>query len=257
MKPRNLPITLVIIATALLWTGPFAYASEADDAIVAQFKRAYVTRVLLKDDSVSAEAKDGIVILTGTVADAAHKNLAQETAEGIPGVTRVDNRLATTAEVATDNADTWIGRKVRLTLLLHRNVDAGRTVVMVKDGVVILSGPSTSTAQSDLTTEYAKDIDGVKSVKNEMVVETAPAGAKPERTAGEALDDASITAQVKTALMMHRSTSALKTGVETRVGVVSLTGIARNAAELSLVTKLVTDVQGVKDVRNQMTLAAK
>jgi osmotically-inducible protein OsmY len=75
-----------------------------------------------------------------------------------------------------------------------------------------------------------------------------------ERTAGEKIDDASITAQVKTALMTHRSTSALKTKVTTRDGEVTLTGIAKNAAEKSLVTKLITDIQGVTSVKNQMTV---
>jgi osmotically-inducible protein OsmY len=33
-----------------------------------------------------------------------------------------------------------------------------------------------------------------------------------------------------------------------------VTGIAKNAAEKSLVTKLVTDIQGVTDVMNEMTV---
>lgn len=69
-------------------------------------------------------------------------------------------------------------------------------------------------------------------------------------------DDASITAQVKAALTTHRSTSAVKTKVETHNGEVTLTGIAKNAAEKALVTKLVTDIQGVTRVNNEMTLAA-
>ena len=75
-----------------------------------------------------------------------------------------------------------------------------------------------------------------------------------ERTAGEKIDDASVTAQVKTALLTHRSTGALKTKVETRNGEVTLTGIAKNDAEKALVTKLVTDIQGVASVKNQMTV---
>jgi hyperosmotically inducible periplasmic protein len=54
--------------------------------------------------------------------------------------------------------------------------------------------------------------------------------------------------------LSHRSTSALKTKVETTDGVVTLSGIAKNAAEKSLVTKLVTDVNGVSSVVNNMTI---
>ena len=47
--------------------------------------------------------------LTGTVSEESHKTLAHETAAGLPGVARVDNQLATQAEAAAENADTWIG----------------------------------------------------------------------------------------------------------------------------------------------------
>jgi osmotically-inducible protein OsmY len=54
--------------------------------------------------------------------------------------------------------------------------------------------------------------------------------------------------------MSHRSTSAAKTNVVTRDGEVTLTGIAKNAAEKALVTKVVSDIQGVDKVKNEMTL---
>ena len=71
---------------------------------------------------------------------------------------------------------------------------------------------------------------------------------------GEAIDDASITGLVKTALLYHRSTSVLTTTVETTEGVVKLGGKAKNAAEKDLATKLVSDVHGVKKVVNNMTV---
>ena len=246
------PITLAATVAAMLVSSLPLRASEADQKIESAFKKSYVCATYLKDDAIKTEAKDGVVTLTGTVAEESHKILAEETAANLPGVTRVDNQLATKAEVVAENADTWIGRKVRLALLFHRNVNAVKTVVEVKDGVVTLKGEASSTAQKELTTEYARDIEGVKEVKNGMTVAATPQPA--ERTAGQKMDDASITAQVRTALLTHRSTSAMKTKVETRDGEVSLTGIAKNAAEKSLVTKLVGDIEGVTGVKNQMTV---
>lgn len=239
-------------AAALIGASAPLRASEADDRIESSFKKTYVYQKYLKDDSITAEAEEGVVKLTGTVAEESHKKLAQETAEGLLGVTRVDNRLATKAEAAAESADTWIGRKVNLTLLFHRNVDAGDTIIEVKDGVVTLKGNASSVAQKELTAEYASDIGGVKEVKNEMTVAAKPEPA--ERTEAEKVDDASVTAQVKTALSNHRSTSSIKAKVETRNGEVMLTGIAKNAAEKTLVTKLVTDIRGVTGVKNQMTV---
>ena len=78
--------------------------------------------------------------------------------------------------------------------------------------------------------------------------------ATPGPTVGDKIDDASITAQVKSTLLSHSSTSALHTSVSTTDGVVTLGGIAKNDAEKSLVTKLVTDINGVTSVINNMTV---
>ena len=126
------------------------------------------------------------------------------------------------------------------------------TEVNTKDGIVTLKGDADNQAQIDLTTEYAKDVDGVKDIKNEMTVSKTLK--KTHETVGEKIDDASITAQVKMMLLFHRSTSAVNTKVETNNSVVTLSGKAKNTAEQDLVTKLVEDVKGVKSVKNQMTV---
>jgi len=167
----------------------------------------------------------------------------------LPGVKSVDNRLGVKGERPAENSDAWLVTKVKTTLLFHSNVSA-ITEVSAKGGIVTLRGNAASQAQKDLTTEYAKDVEGVKDVNNEMTVSGTP---KKKATMGEKIDDASITAQVKMTLLSHRSTSAVHTKTETKNGVVSLSGKAENAAEIDLVTKLVSDVKGVKSVKNKMT----
>ncbi|MCG6535003.1 MAG: BON domain-containing protein, partial [Syntrophales bacterium LBB04] len=92
---------------------------------------------------------------------------------------------------------------------------------------------------------------GVKEVKNELTV-AVPSKKTGRKTIGEkmdtiggSIDDASITAQVRMALLFHRSTSLLNTKVETNNGVVTLYGKAKNGAEKGLVTKFVNDIHGV------------
>jgi osmotically-inducible protein OsmY len=179
--------------------------------------------------------------------------MADDIAEALPGVRNVDNRITITGDRPTENSDTWVSMKVKSALLFHRSVSATKTEVFVTDGVVTLKGEAQNQAQKDLTTEYAKDVDDVKSVDNQMTVATIDT--KPDETAGATIDDASITAQVKSSLLSHRSTGVLRTKVETTEGVVTLGGIARNDAEKALVTKLATDINGVKSVVNNMTVA--
>jgi hyperosmotically inducible periplasmic protein len=247
------PFALSVIAGALLITSPSLRASSTDSRIESSAAKSYVFKTVLKDDSITTESKDGIVTLTGTVADANHKSLAEDTVEGLPGVKSVDNQLLVKGEQPAEHSDTWIGWKVKSALLFHRNVSATGTDVDVKDGIVTLTGQASSVAQKELTTEYAKDVDNVKEVNNEMTI--APAPAAPDATISDKIDDASITAQVKSSLLSHHSTSAIHTGVSTTDGVVTLTGIAKNDAEKSLVTKLTTDINGVTSVINNMTIA--
>src|ERR1035437_10390779 len=246
---RIYPLALLVATGALLVASTSLRAAETDDRIVSSATKSYVFKTYLKDDSIKTVSKDGAVTLTGTVAESSHKTLVENTVESLPGVKSVDNQLTVKGEQPAEHSDMWISVKVKTSLLFHRNVSAIGTKVYVKDGIVTLQGEASSLAQKELTTEYAKDIDNVKEVKNEMTIAKTPA--KPGETIGETIDDASITAQVKSALLTHRSTSAQKT----TDGVVTLSGIAKNAAEKSLVTKLVTDIDGVKSVINNMTIA--
>ena len=254
-------LALLAATSALLVTGTSLRATETDSRIESSAKKSYVFKTYLKDDSIKTESKNGAVILTGTVAESSHKSLAQDTIEGLPGVTSVDNRLKVKGENYTEHSDGWVGVKVKTALLFHRNVRATKTEVNVNGGIVTLSGEASSMAQKELTTEYAKDVEGVKEVKNEMTVvpttttTTTTTLSQRAETNGEKIDDASITAQVKSTLMSHRSTSALKTKVSTTDGVVTLSGKAKNDAEKSLVTKLVTDIDGVVSVVNNMTIS--
>lgn len=222
-----------------------AFASSADDAIESSFKKSYVYRTYLKDEKINISSKEGAVILSGEVFDDAHKPMAESTAEALLGVKSVENKIVIREDRLPENSDTWIRMKVQTALVFHSQVSASKTEVYVSNGVVTLKGTAASAARRDLTTEYAKKVEGVKSVVNQMKL------VKPE-TVAETIDDASITAQVKMTLVLHSSTSAMRTSVKTKDGIVTVSGKAQNNAEIDLVTKLVEDVDGVTHIINTM-----
>ncbi len=248
------PLTLAAVVSTLIISSSPLRAASTDSRIESSAAKSYTFKTTLKDDSIKTASKDGVVTLTGTVAEASHKSLAGDTVASLPGVKSVDNQLVVSGEQPAEHSDTWISMKVKTALLFHRNVSASRTSVNVKDGVVILTGEASTLAQKELTTEYAKDIDHVKTVVNDMTIAKTPAA--PEATTGDKIDDASITAEVKSSLLSHHSTSALHTTVSTTDGIVTVSGIAKNDAEKSLVTKLATDINGVNSVVNNMTIGA-
>jgi osmotically-inducible protein OsmY len=224
-----------------------AYASDLDDSIETSFKKSYVYKTYLKDEQIKISSKEGVVTLSGSVFEDTHKPMAQNTAEALSGVKSVNNQIVIREDRLPENSDTWIRMKVQTALVFHSNVSASKTEVSVKNGVVTLKGEAGSSAKKELTTEYAKNVEGVKSVINNMKL------TKPE-TMSEKMDDASITAQVKMTLLLHASTSAIRTNVTTKDGVAMVSGKAQNAAEIDLVTKLVEDVDGVLKVVNTMSI---
>ena len=249
MKTMYRVVVMMMAVAALLMLSATVYASK-DSRIESSAKKSYVFKTYLQADDIKIQSKDGAVTLTGTVSEESHKSLAQETVASLPGVKSVDNRLEIKGTPPAKNSDAWITTKVKTVLLFHRNVSAV-TEVNTTGGIVTLRGHAASGAEKDLTTEYAKDVEGVKDVKNEMAVGKT---GKRKQTVGEKIDDASITAQVKMTLLYHRSTSALNTSVATKRGVVTLSGKAKNAAEKDLAAKYANDVKGVKSVNNQMTI---
>jgi osmotically-inducible protein OsmY len=242
-----------VLTVALLSAGAPAHAaSKTDNRIEASARKSYVFQNYLKGDDITIQSRDGVVTLTGSVLEESHKSLAQETVAELPGVKKVDNQLVVKGDSPAVNSDLWLATKVKTTLLFHRNVNALKTEVSVKDAIVTLRGDAASKAQKELTTEYAKDVTGVKDVMNEMTI--SGASTRKDESVGGKIDDASITAQVKIVLLYHRSTSAVSTKVKTKNGVVTVSGKAGNAAEKALVTKLAGDVHGVKNVTNRMTI---
>src|ERR1700752_706323 len=74
------------------------------------------------------------------------------------------------------------------------------------------------------------------------------------KSVGEAIDDGSITAQVKTALLNDPVVAGLKIDVDTFKGVVTLSGAAKSPAERDKAIALARQVKGVKDVKSTLQI---
>lgn len=260
MKKALFLLSLILAVSFTVLSTVNVYASATDTRIESSAKETYVFKTYLKDDDIKVKSNSGDVTLTGTVGEESHLALANDTVTGLPGVKSVDNKLTMKNENPVAGTDAWLITKVKFTLLFNRNVNAIGTNVTCDNGIITLRGAARSMAQKDLTTEYAGDVEGVKSVNNEM---TVPKEAKQDKSKvvtkleaiSDSVDDASITAMVKGTLLYHRSTSALNTSVETKDGTVTLSGTAKNGAEKDLAEKFTSGVHGVKGVVNNITIS--
>jgi len=244
-------LMLMMGAVGLLFTGSL-FSQDTDRRIESSAKKSYVFITYLKGDDIQVRSRDGVVTLTGTVSEDSHLSLAADTVADLPGVKNVDNRLTVKGGIPERNSDAWIQMKIKTMLLLHGNLDGANIQVDVRDGRVTLHGEAGSIPEKELTTEYVKDIEGVRDVDNMMTVAKVPHEA--HKSVGEFIDDASILSQIKLALLFHRGTNVFKTDITVDKGVVTVTGKARNAAEIELVTRRIEDIHGVRTIHNRMIL---
>ncbi len=183
----------IIMATAV---APLQ-ASDMDRRVESTIKNSYNYKTYLMQDDISVNAAAGVVTLSGMVLSDSDRVLAGETAAGTAGVRSVINELKVKNEQPAEQSDGWITMKVKSALAYHKHVSATGTEVETVGGVVTLKGKVATQAQKELTTEYVKDVDGVKQVDNQQIV----VGSQAKETVCTQIDDASITAQIKGSLL--------------------------------------------------------
>src|ERR1035438_9717714 len=111
------PLALVVAVAALGGSSTPLRASETDDRIESSFTKSYVYKTYLKDEHIKISSQDGAVTLSGDVNNETHKPMAQDTAEALPGVKSVDNRIEIKGDRPVENTDTWLSMKVKSALL--------------------------------------------------------------------------------------------------------------------------------------------
>jgi hyperosmotically inducible protein len=152
--------------------------------------------------------------------------------------------------------DSTITAKVKAALVDNDIVEAGEVNVNTYRGVVQLSGFVDSNEEKTQATEAAKGVNGVKEVHNDLKVQ-GQGTQVADRSAGAVVDDAALTAKVKSALIADESTKGTQINVETRDGVVQLAGFVNTDAERDHATQVARGVSGVKDVRNDLEIKPK
>jgi osmotically-inducible protein OsmY len=121
--------------------------------------------------TVSAQARDGFVTLTGTVEWHYQREAAESRTAGVPGVTGIDNAIALTGAPGERAAADAISRAFRRDAVL----DAGRlSVEALPGGLVVLSGTVSSRVAHDHAVAAAWSAAGVTDVDDRIGVEYAP-----------------------------------------------------------------------------------
>lgn len=145
------------------------------------------------------------------------------------------------------------------TYALNPYLRADNLKVTVKDGKATLTGIVPEGVNKDLAKEIALGVDGIKDVDNqiEVVAEPNVSSAHPMSDFAKTIDDATITAAVKSKLLWSRYTDGLETTVVTKSGRVLLTGTAESGAAKDLAGSLARNTHGVVSVVNALIVSDK
>ncbi|MFT5720846.1 MAG: hyperosmotically inducible protein [Motiliproteus sp.] len=169
------------------------------------------------------------------------------------------------------SSDLWTRAALTTTYTLNRHLNPFKIDIQVQEGVATLRGTVDSDVERDLAEELALGVDGILGVKNELNV--SPGTSDPyysnqqarrdainagedamdkKRSFMRRVEDANVTARVKSQLLWNSSTSGLSIGVATRNGRVTLRGDVRSDAEAELAEQIARNTGAVQGVENNL-----
>jgi len=151
----------------------------------------------------------------------------------------------------TPLTDSWITAKTKIALFADSRVKGSDMNVATTDGTVIIRGKVDTDAAKQAAEGIAKDIEGVKNVKNELQV-VAPA----KREATDDKDEA-ITARVNEQMAKDARLKNAGIKAQTNAGVVSLSGEVADMTTSAQASWSAWQVPGVKSVKNDLTVKEK
>lgn len=153
-------------------------------------------------------------------------------------------------------SDLWLKAKLVTAYTLNEHLNPFKLDVDVKNGVAYLGGTVDSDIERDLAVEIAKGVEGIKSVKDDIEVEPgARTGERRESEFFRTVEDATITARVKSKLLWNRNTNGLDIKVTTDNGVVTLKGKVASDVQGDLAVQLAKNTTGVTGVERELEVA--
>ena len=171
--------------------------------------------------------------------------------------------IAAVLTVGCAQSDPGITTAVKSKMAADDTVKAYRIDVDTKDRVVTLSGAVDTPQARERAMELARTTDGVRDVVDRLTVtpgatpttgvddplqDRAREAADKAKDAMPDLSDASITTKVKSKFLGDTDVPGLKIDVDTKDGVVTLTGTVETAAEKQRAMELAKATDGVKSV---------
>jgi osmotically-inducible protein OsmY len=264
--------TLALASTAavlLLAQGAPSFAAEGDLASQLQAARqegsiwtAFALNRHLSPFKLGVVVRQGTATLSGAVENEVDRELAAQIAGDVEGIHKVDNQLKVDEHLAEQMParqslaqrfdDATLTATIKSKLLWNTSTRDLHGSVATENGVVTLKGKALTADAKLLAGSLASNTEGVYQVNNLISLGAADTSTTRAETAAksteDALSDAWITSKVKASLLYSRSLDGLTINVETRTGMVSLSGDVGSSEEKAVALELARNIRGVRGV---------
>jgi hyperosmotically inducible protein len=186
---------------------------------------------------------------------------------------RTAGQLKAAAEKAGHQlADSWLTTKIQAQYFADDDIKARHINVSTRDAVVTLSGFVDTVPQRELAVQIARSTDGVRQVNDRLTLRNearesgatatsgtapapAPSAAAPSQPGSPGTsDDALVTARIQSKFFVDDRVKARRIEVDTRNGVVTLSGEVADETERAQALLLARTTEGVVRVEDHLTV---
>ncbi|MCL4692929.1 MAG: BON domain-containing protein, partial [Candidatus Hydrogenedentes bacterium] len=236
--------------------------AAADAATTARVETTFLLNEHLNPFNINTTTKDGVVTLTGSVADEIQKDLAADLAKSADGVKEVVNNLTVVGTVVSERPTrTWrerindatLAATVRSNLLYNKELKGLKIGVGAEDGVVTLFGVVNTYFEKDRIEQIVMDTRGVDKVINNLTVHASQDGT-PAEVVQKKVADEWVERRVAPAITLNRYITMRNLNVKVVDGRCILTGSVDSPKQRELAESLAMSISGVEKVQNDITI---
>jgi len=186
--------------------------------------------------------KDGAVALTGTVDTYAEKQAAERATERVKGVRAIAQEIEVKLPSSMRGTDEKIAEQISHMFKWSASLTNLDIQARVSNGYVTLTGEVNWAFQKKTAEHQIEDLQGVKSIINQMTVREPVSHVKAE----------DIKRQINNALHRRANLEASKVNLSVADGKVTLVGTVDTYYERELIEKTVWACSGVKNVVDRL-----